>query len=74
MEGDGEGVVEEEGRWAVKKVRLLLLPLVGCFRLLPLNHAAAHNAVKTAQVEQGDGTKQPHGNNLLETLCDGGDG
>ena len=55
--GGGEG-------GTVKKVRLLLLPLISCFRLLPLNHAAAHNAVKTPQVEEGDGAKQSHGNNL----------
>lgn len=47
----------KEGHWGVRKVRLLLLSLVSCFRLLPLNHAAAHNAVKTAQVEEGDGAK-----------------
>lgn len=54
------GVVEEEeeeGHWAVMKVRLLLLPLISCFRLLPLNHAATHNAVKAPQVEEGDGPK-----------------
>lgn len=55
--GTGLGGVEEEGHWAVKKVRLLLLPLVSRFRLLPLNHAATHNAVKTPQVEEGDGPK-----------------
>lgn len=49
--------MEEEGHWAVKEVRLLLFPLVSGFRLLPLNHAATHNAVKTPQVEEGDGTK-----------------
>lgn len=48
----------------MKKVRLLLLPLISCFRLLPLNHAAPHNAVKAPQVEEGDGAKQSHGNNL----------
>ncbi len=53
---DGAGV-EEEGHWAVRKVRRPLLPLVGCFRLLSLNHAAAHDAVKTPQVEEGDGPK-----------------
>lgn len=56
-ERDGMAGAEEEGHWAVKKVRLLLLPLVGCFRLLPLNHAAADDAVKTPQVEEGDGPK-----------------
>lgn len=73
---DGRGVVEEEegGHWAVMKVRLPLLPLISCFRLFPLNHAAAHNAVKAPQVEEGDGPKQSHGNNLLEALCDGGNG
>lgn len=45
-------------------VWLLLLGLVGCFRLLPLNHAAAHDAVETPQVEEGDGAKQPHGDDL----------
>lgn len=56
-EGMGWWRVEEGGHWAVRKVRLLLLPLVSCFRLLSLNHAAAHNTVKTPQVEEGDGSK-----------------
>lgn len=42
----------------------MLLSLVGCFALLPLNHAAAHNAVKAAQVEERNGSEQPHGHNL----------
>lgn len=57
LRGDGMEGMEEEGHWAVKEVRLLLFPLVSGFRLLPLNHAAAHNAVKTPQVEEGNGTK-----------------
>lgn len=56
MGWDGvEGV--EEGRWAVKDIRLRLLPLISGFGLLPLNHAAPHNAVKAPQVEEGDGAK-----------------
>lgn len=51
----------------------LLLPLVRCFGLLPLDHTATHNAVETPQVEQSNGPEQPHGYNLLEALCDGGD-
>lgn len=43
---------------------LLLLCLVSCFRLLPLNHAAAHDAVETPQVEESNGAKQPHGDDL----------
>lgn len=57
---------EEEQYWAVRTLRLRLLPLVGCFRLLPLNHAAAYDAVKTPQVEEGDTPKQPHCDNLCE--------
>lgn len=45
------------GHWAVKKVRLPLLPLVSCFRLLSLNHAAPYDAVKAPQVEEGNGPK-----------------
>lgn len=55
--GLDERTVEKEKYWAVKTVRLLLLPLVSCLRLFPLNHAAAHNAVKTPQVEEGNGPK-----------------
>lgn len=54
----------EEGRWAVKDIRLRLFPLISGFGLLPLNHAAPHNAVKAPQVEEGDGAKQTHGDNL----------
>ena len=58
MGWDGDGArVEEKGHWAVNKVRLLSLPLVSCFRLLSLNHAAANNTIKTPQVEEGDGPK-----------------
>lgn len=57
---------EEEEDWAVRTLRLWLLLLVGCFRLLPLDHAAAHNAVETPQVEERDGPKQPHCDNLCE--------
>lgn len=55
---------------ATEKLRLMLLSLVCCFRLLSLDHASAHNAVKTAKVEEGNGAKQTHRNNLLKTLCD----
>lgn len=51
------GLWRKWGHWAVKKVRLPLLPLVSCFRLLSLNHAAAYNAVKAPQVEEGNGPK-----------------
>lgn len=44
-----------------------LLPLVRRLRLLPLNHAAAHNAVKAPQIEEGDGAEQPHGDDLSGT-------
>lgn len=54
----------EEGRWAGKDIRLRLFLLIGGFGLLPLNHAAPHDAVKTPQVEEGDGAKQTHGDNL----------
>lgn len=50
------------------KVRLLLLPFIGRFRLLPLNHAAAHDAVKTPQIEERDGPKQSHGNDLCRNF------
>lgn len=46
------------------KVRLPLFPLVRRFRLLPLNHAAAHDAVEAPQVEEGDGAEQSHGDDL----------
>lgn len=48
------------------KVRLPLFPLVRRFRLLPLNHAAAHDAVKAPQVEEGDGAEQSHGDDLRQ--------
>lgn len=50
--------------------RAMLFPLVRRFRLLPLNHAAAHDAVEAPQVEEGDGAKQPHGDDLSSTLCE----
>lgn len=56
-EWTGGGLWRKWGHWAVKKVRLLLLPLVSCFRLLSLNHAAAYDAVKAPQVEEGNGPK-----------------
>lgn len=65
-EGLDEGTEEEEGHQPAKTSRLLLFPLVGCFRLLPLNHAAPHDAVKTPQVEQRDGAKQSHGDDLRD--------
>lgn len=55
----------------MRTLRLLLLSLVSCFGLFPLNHAAAHNAVKTPQVEEGDGPKQPHGDNLQRFTSEG---
>lgn len=60
----GDWIKRGCGGGTFRTLRLLLLPLVSCFGLFPLNHAAAHNAVKTAQVEEGDGPKQPHGHNL----------
>lgn len=42
----------------------LLLLLVGCLGLLPLDHAAPHDAVKAPQVEEGDGAEQSHGDDL----------
>lgn len=54
----------KEGHRVAKELRLPSLPLAGCFRLLPLNHAAAHDAVKAPQVEEGNGPKQPHGDDL----------
>lgn len=45
-------------------VMLVLLSLVGCFGLFSLDHAAADDAVKAAQVEEGNGAEQPHGHNL----------
>lgn len=44
----------------------LLLLLVGCLGLLPLDHAAPHDAVKAPQVEEGDGAEQSHGDDLLD--------
>ena len=41
-----------------------LLPLVGRLGLLSLDHAAAHDAVEAAQVEEGDCPEQPHGHDL----------
>lgn len=43
---------------------LLLLPLVCCFGLFSLDHAAADDAVEAAQVEESDGAEQPHRHNL----------
>ncbi len=43
---------------------LVLLPLVCCFGLLSLDHAAADDAVEAAQVEESDGAEQPHRHNL----------
>lgn len=51
-EGGGGGVVRRR-----TGIGLLLLPLISCFRLFPLDHAAAHDAVETPQVEEGDGPK-----------------
>lgn len=47
-----------------------LFPLVRRLRLLPLNHAAAHDAVEAPQIEEGDGAEQPHGDNLSSTSGD----
>lgn len=44
-----------------------LIPLVRRLRLLPLNHAAAHDAVEAPQIEEGDGAEQPHGDDLSGT-------
>lgn len=43
---------------------LVLLPLVRCFGLFSLDHAAADDAVKAAKVEESDGAEQSHGHNL----------
>lgn len=47
-----------------------LFPLVRRLRLLPLNHAAAHDAVEAPQIEEGDGAEQPHGDDLSSTSGD----
>lgn len=43
---------------------LVLLPLVSCFALFSLDHTAADDAVKAAQIEESNGTEQAHGHNL----------
>lgn len=47
-----------------------LFPLVRRLGLLPLNHAAAHDAVEAPQIEEGDGAEQPHGDDLSSTSGD----
>lgn len=52
------------GASRVKTPGPLLFPLVGCLGLLPLDHAAPHDAVEAPQVEEGDGAEQSHGDDL----------
>lgn len=54
-------------RWG-RGVAARLFPLVRRFRLLPLNHAASHDAVEAPQIEESDGAEQPHGDDLSSTL------
>lgn len=67
MEGLDKGTEEEEGGCQpVQTPGPLLLALVGGPGLLPLDHAAPHDAVEAPQVEEGDGAEQAHGDDLSD--------
>lgn len=59
-----------KGEGGAVAARRPLFPLVRRLRLLPLNHAAAHDAVEAPQIEEGDGAEQPHGDDLSSTSGD----
>lgn len=50
--------------WTVVVMLVLLSLALRCFGLFSLDHAAADDAVKAAQVEESNGAEQPHGHNL----------